>query len=97
MKNQNPNQKKGKLIQFEKYDTVRIMTLDTLRERIVHKGLFLSCDGCGYLNGEFTEVKIIIGSQRGLNQSVRVTAFTGVKVFPMRMVLLEKMKGVKKN
>jgi len=88
----NLNQKKGKLIQFEKYDTVKIMTLDTMRERIVYKGLFLSCDGCGGFSEDFTTMKMIVGSQRGENKSVKITAYTGVRIYPVRMVLVEKMK-----
>jgi len=90
----NLNQKKSKLIQFEKYDTVRIMTLDTMFNPIVHKGLFLSCGDCFYRgnNEEYTEMRMIVGSQRGTGQSIRIAAYLGVRIYPVRMVLVEKMK-----
>lgn len=94
------NQKKftGKLIQFEKYDTVKVMTLETFSSRIIRKGLYLECSGPKHLHfGDYyeerNEVKMIVGSQRGQNKSVRITAYCGVKILPTKMVLLEKIKS----
>ena len=88
----------GKHIKFEKYDTVRIVTLNDCGHKSIEKGLFLFHGAL--LDSSYSKnlpvpfsVKIIIGSQRGARRAMNIECICGIKIMPTRMVLVEKLRS----